>query len=296
MRLSNTRRAGLTLVELIVVVAIVAILATITALYFPRFQEQEQVNRGADMLQGWLLIAKQQARRDGVPTGIRFKFEADPSDSNKMICRTMEYIQQPANFAQGQYWRRFGGDARIAEFKHVNLMDPTAGTEVREGDYIEILGKIRRVMAPTGPTQLPLHTSSADLPLADFPDNGPGASPNYRILPQPRPITGEQTLQLPEDIGIVKYEDIPRKSIMGSRAVPVRNTTFFEIVFGTSGALVGEGSGGQQVIFWVSHLAPNIDKATLITVQPRTGFIAAHPVASSGDRYQFTTDARSSGM
>lgn len=360
-------RPGLTLVELIVVVAIIATLVTITALYFPRFQEQEQVNRGADMLQGWLLIAKQQARRDAVPTGLRVKarqivsppnLPTDPKGAsevgNTVIILTtdahdafpgqlvelsgiahlpnkgtdlpyngvftiesvptptsftctnataglppsgggtvtflgiFQYIQQPANFAQGQYLGRFNNDPKTAEFKHVHFGSPSA--EIKAGDYIDILGKIRRVNAPTGATQLSLTSESADLPPETYPDRGPTAPPNYRIIPQPRPIPGEVDLQMPDGVGL---------SIADSRSLPVRwvnSLRVIEVVFGPAGSVIGEGSGSGQAIFWVRHYAPNINGKTLITVQPRTGFIAAHPVASGGDPYLFTKDARSSGM
>lgn len=288
MPLRTNRRAGLTLVELIVVIAIIATLATITALYFPRFQEQEQVNRGADMLQGWLLIARQQARRDGVPTGIRFTF-----DSTTRICQQMNYVQQPANFAQGLYLGRFNNDPRTALIKYVNLT--IDGTKVEDGDYIEFLGLIRRVSTPTlqdpsiPQSTLPI-AAGPDVSTDVVPDAGATSPPNYRIIPQPRPIAGEQALQLPDNIGIDQNssQNLPSRTANGTQII--------EVIFSPSGALTGEGSTSRQVIFWVKHLSTNIDRKTLITVQPRTGFIAAHPVASGSDPYQFTRDARSSGM
>lgn len=368
MAMRANRRPGLTLVELIVVVAIIATLATITALYFPRFQEQEQVNRGADMLQGWLLIARQQARRDGVSTGLRVKAvpiipprklpsnpNAGASESGNVVTiltseshgarpgqwvdisgvadptllgadspyngvfqivdvptqntftyrnataglpdsgygtvtflGVFQYVQQPPNFAQGQYWRQFTNQARTAQFKYVNFFDP--GTEVKPGDYIDIMGQMRRVSSVDSQTELSFTAESAPLPADPAPDNGPTGSPNYRVIPHPRPIPGEQELLMPDDIGISVADSLnpPTRFANGLRLI--------EVVFSPSGAVTGEGSRSGQVIFWVRHYAPNINGKTLITVQPRTGFIAAHPVASGNDPYLFTKDARSSGM
>src|SRR3954462_3445963 len=65
-------RSGFTLIELLVVISIIAILATITPTYFPSFDGTRRVVSGTDSTTGWLLIAKQRAKRDGLPTGIRF--------------------------------------------------------------------------------------------------------------------------------------------------------------------------------------------------------------------------------
>src|SRR5690348_7170000 len=67
------RRTGFTLLEMLVVLVIVAVLATLIVALAPRFSEQTRAARGADQLQGWLLIAKQQAKRAGHPVGLRLQ-------------------------------------------------------------------------------------------------------------------------------------------------------------------------------------------------------------------------------
>jgi prepilin-type N-terminal cleavage/methylation domain-containing protein len=66
-------RAGFTLVELVVVLTLIALLAALTLALVPRMQQQERAATGADQVQGWLLVAKQRARRDGRPVGIRLQ-------------------------------------------------------------------------------------------------------------------------------------------------------------------------------------------------------------------------------
>jgi prepilin-type N-terminal cleavage/methylation domain-containing protein len=67
------RRAGFTLIEMLVVLFIIVILATLVVAIAPRISEQSRAARGADQLQGWLLIAKQRAKNGGRPAGLRLQ-------------------------------------------------------------------------------------------------------------------------------------------------------------------------------------------------------------------------------
>jgi type II secretory pathway pseudopilin PulG len=93
--------------ELMVVLLILGVLFGLTAVYFATFNKSEQVQRGADQLAGWLLVARQQARRDGRPTGVwlvvntsttNFAGGSPAPDLNQIF-----FIQQPEDFAQGLY-------------------------------------------------------------------------------------------------------------------------------------------------------------------------------------------------
>ena len=57
-------RPGITLVELIVVITIISILAALTVALIPTLRDKGMSDRGADSVQGTLLIAKQRALRD----------------------------------------------------------------------------------------------------------------------------------------------------------------------------------------------------------------------------------------
>src|SRR5438874_732372 len=93
---TRNRRSGLTLVELLVVLALMLLLAALGVAFVPKAAERAKSSRGADQLQGWLLIAKQWAKKDGVPTGIRMI-----SDGN-LYARDLQYIQTPDDFYQGR--------------------------------------------------------------------------------------------------------------------------------------------------------------------------------------------------
>jgi hypothetical protein len=120
---------------------------------------------------------------------------------------------------------------------------------------------------------------------------GGGSTPEYRIIRQPRVLTGETPLQLPAGICIdpgPKYSKDPY----------VLNQQDF--MFSPQGGVLNSG-GNDRFIFWIRDYtkdASNPGEQFLVLIQTHTGFIAEHPVntAPGGDPYLFTKDARSSGM
>ncbi len=86
---------------------------------------------------------------------------------------------------------------------------------------------------------------------------------------------------------------------------PVNSGGNYDILFAPSGGVVGVNS--TSPIYLVlrqtdgSNVAPygadlTAYFATIISVEPRTGFIAAQPVAPGANPYQYTQDGQSSGM
>lgn len=145
------------------------------------------------------------------------------------------------------------------------------------------------------------------------PPGGVGATAEYRIIRQPRVLTGETPLQLPAGICID-----PNPKLAGDTngfGVPA------DIMFSPQGGVVNSG-GRDSIILWVRdytkdlgpQLLPNQPPNTypisawppggqpgeqfLILIQTHTGFIAQHPIdtTAGGDPYSFTKDARSSGL
>jgi prepilin-type N-terminal cleavage/methylation domain-containing protein len=123
-------------------------------------------------------------------------------------------------------------------------------------------------------------------------------NPQYRIIRQPRVLAGEDALQLPTDVAIDLQNSLAGTSTLQS----IINSTGkpFDILFGPSGAVIGDSAQYDKIILWVRDVTQPVDEGdqTLVCTYGRTGLTAAHPVnfdASLGNFYVFTQDGRSSG-
>ena len=231
--LSSANRSGFTLVEMLVVLGIILLLAVTTVLFMPRIQEQQRVRQGADLLQGWLLMAKQRALRDRIPTGIRLQRSAQ----NPNYVQDLQYIQKPDDYAQGVIT---GWKANHVLFTGTDFLGP-AGDTVQPGDYLLVRGEglpslITQVQPPSS---LSVMSSIQASPLQ------PGTQCSYQIERQPRPLAGEQPLQLPQDVII---NVTPGKSLN----VPARAPFAGEILFTPSGRVIGQGSGSAPIALWLA--------------------------------------------
>jgi prepilin-type N-terminal cleavage/methylation domain-containing protein len=283
-------RVGFTLIEMLTVIGIIAVLLALTAIFFPNFNNQSIVASGADNTAGALLIAKMRAKRDGRPTGLRL------TNSNNQ-CTTLTPIQQPDDYAFGRYVGPAGANSQTATFQGANFQG-----NANIGDYLEINGggllfEISGVSATTLtvadlPQIHPLPTVTADVT--------PGAGPNYRIIRAPQVLTAEPVINLP--VGVI----IDLGTTYGTPPQPLTNLNgTLDILFAPSGSLVGVNAGGPVYLLLRqpdgSNTAPYTKDltsyfATIIAVEPRTGFIAAQPVAPGLDPFQYTRDGQASGM
>src|SRR5688572_2733931 len=94
------RRPGFTLVELIVVIALIIVIAALTvAVFNSGFISSQRVTGGADRIGTAMLIAKQRALRDRAPRGVRFHLTPDPRDPTvpprSFVVTEFQYIEQP---------------------------------------------------------------------------------------------------------------------------------------------------------------------------------------------------------
>lgn len=97
----NQNRGGFTLVELLVVLAIIVGLLGLVAAVAPRFGERQRPSQGAGQLQSWLNLAKSRALRDQRPRGIRLNpiFNVPPGAS---YITEVQFIELPEVFTGGQ--------------------------------------------------------------------------------------------------------------------------------------------------------------------------------------------------
>jgi len=86
------KRTAMTLVELMVVMSIIVLFTAITAAFYPANQADRELSRFSSTVQSALLSARNRAKAERLPTGIRFY--ADPNSPTKV--GSVVLIQKPA--------------------------------------------------------------------------------------------------------------------------------------------------------------------------------------------------------
>jgi prepilin-type N-terminal cleavage/methylation domain-containing protein len=325
-KLSGIRR-GITLIELLVVMMIMLILATIVVAFAPSFQDAQKVARGADQLQQWLLTARQWAKKDRIPTGIRLNV-------NGSVVTDLQYIQQPPTFIvplnigsavptirritsltgntpKVQLEPPFSGailagdplgrPATIGDFSggFGALSGTPPGTTdlrwpVQPLDFLVVKGVAHQVLGITSSTATVTEADTLTLatninPALVSGSGTPILTSDYYFVRGPRPITGESTLKLPQDVAI---------DLGTGKSIITQTNGQYDILFSPSGEVLTPISS-NKVILWVRNVVKpaGYTDDTLIAIDIRTGLIAAQPVnVSTGDPYAYTKDGHSSGM
>jgi prepilin-type N-terminal cleavage/methylation domain-containing protein len=286
------RRPAFTLTEMLVVIAIILILATTGILIAPGLAKQQRAANGADQVQGALLIAKQRAKRDQVPTGVRLIYDpANPTNVTELV-----YVQQPEPYTSPEPYNTVSMRGLLslsgttATFSGVNFLAGASSVVdqlVQPGDYLEVNGGglLFPIVGVANTTLTIGNTQGFML-----------ASPtsNYRIIRQPRQVAGEDSVRLPRDviIDLALSQNVPQRIVGG---------TNYEVVFSPAGGVVGKGTvSSDKVLLYVrdnSQATATAGGPSLIAVQIRTGLIGAYPVNVNGtDPYSFTRDPRGSGL
>ncbi len=312
----TSRRVGYTLIELLVAIAIMLALAALAAAFLPRINGNQSLIRSMDQLEQWLLTAKMRAKRDGLPTGLRF----NPDPNNPGMFSEAQYIQQPDALSGGSLSAAqtpgsivysagppplylsggilLSAISSTVTFGNVDftngqpgifadyLVQPGDSLEIRGGGGVHLIGGV-----PTSPTTLMLGGLPYDSSLVVA-----APTTNYRILRQPRLMTGESPLELPNNFFIdgtnSAVSNIPFRPVVGTP-----NGGYFEILFSPSGSVVGHGASHGKIYFYVHELnQTDPNQAGIIAVQTRTGFIGAYNVAPGTDPLSYAEEGRNSGL
>ncbi len=318
------RRAGFTLIEMLVALGILLVLATLLIAFGPRLAEKQRAAKGADLLQQWLLIAKQRALRDKIPTGVRL------ITNNSTFVSELQYIQLTSDLTLKRSITLEPGSPGPPAKNDIVKLDSSPGLgedfigpytaskdfwNVQRGDYLQLYdgGQPHYILDTDDDPTKPITKFQLFIRTAGAPDTPPqvgnqvlGPYTQYRILRGPRPVFGEQPLVMPQDVGI----DIETNTIYGNALPGYANK--LDILFSPDGPIVGRGTTTGRIILWVRDYTQRLqtDDQTLIVVHARTGFISAHKVDITPDPnpplnnpkhiflnpYSFTQDGRTSGL
>jgi type II secretory pathway pseudopilin PulG len=290
------RCLAFTLVELLVVLALLLALTSMAVVILPRLGDGQNTTRAATQLQQWFEIAKQNAAKNRKPYGIRLI--ADPA--NPTYVSNLVYLEQPDSYNLGQ----------LQDASTNNILMPStalvAGTTVtfkyasktltggfaaaplypvQPGDYIELGGALYKIANVDGPLNLSLNTPAPVLTTS-----------NYKIICQPRPAS-DDPLDMAKNIVI----DLTPRLIGGGvwdLPIPTANSPL-DIMFAPDGRVLGPLAGRDKLIFWVRDKTlpgakgdPVADgDPTLVVIYPRTGLIAAFAVDTTNlttNPYTFT--------
>ena len=289
----NNARAGLTLIELIVVMALIVLIVALAYFALPNFQNRNSVTDGADRISSWLLIAKQRAKRDQIPTGVRLF-----PDSNNVV-RELQYIQTPDHFNGGVIFSPNPNNLAMIQGNGVDFRGGYPDNRlwpVQNGDYLEIKGG--------GLVHQIIDVQTSQLTLKNpvpYPVQQPGTA-EYRVIRLPRVLNGEAPLELADDIVI----DLDTNSHFNNPLPRANQDGTVDLVFSPAGNLL-DNTGGLNgyICLWVRDSSKDWDRFVnirdggdiLIAIQKKTGFIASHPPDPNGaNPYTFATDGRSSGL
>jgi prepilin-type N-terminal cleavage/methylation domain-containing protein len=305
-------RPGFTLVEMVVVIAIILVVIAIGAAFLPGIQGNQKVQTGVDRLSQWLLIAKQRAKHDGQPTGLLFLV-----DPNTKLASQCVYVQRPDVLS---------GDPSTGKTCYTPPANPptnpqtyplsktvifTGGVDfvgadtanplnylVQPGDYLELYGGggVHLIASATTNT-ITLATDQVSIPSTLVNGNLSGTA-NYRIIRQPRRVAGEDVLTLPQDV-IVNFAALnpqPASNPTPPATYSLNVPTNFLVLFSPSGGVLpqpGQSASGK-ILLWVQDVnVPNPTPTSpavqgnpsLVSIQVRTGFIGSYPVLNIGNTY-----------
>jgi prepilin-type N-terminal cleavage/methylation domain-containing protein len=327
-RLLPRRRTAFTLIELLVVMALILVIFGLGIGYVVFGQDNQHTVVAAQAVTGATLNAKQRARRDGLPTGIRILFApaTDVKGNPAIWASQIQFIQQPEDYNAG--WCQsdptvgpafdpnkvcFVGADFLGGASFLGELDEAT---VQAGDYFTVAGtgvvhQIAKVNYPPYPLN-PSNPFSGSVELAS--PLGAVIAPGtaYTIIRGPRKLPSEDVISLPPTM-VVDFgacNTLPLRTLIDFPPAPLppdptpyngitpRKQQVAEILFAPSGGVVGQGTASNKILLWLRDPAqptPYGGAPLIVSIQVRTGSIEAFPVAPFPTPYRFANDPRYSG-
>lgn len=291
-------RPAFTLVELLVVLALIGVLAGLAIYFVPSFQTSERAARGGADLQQILNTARQRALRDKAPRGVRIVFEnidiaTNPADPIIQATKC-QFIEQPDDLGGGRYWNgtqftsltlQTGAPDAQGRYSQltVNGADFNDGS-VQAGEYLEINGSglvhFIAGVPPAPPTNKLTLAFGLQYPITT-------ATPSFRIIRKPR-VVGDELFELPRTV-VIDAATNANYNIPLPIEMPVPPNGHLDILFSPNGSVLSPNAA-DRIYFWVrstdedaQYAVPQkyfLGEPTLIVVYVNSGLVAAYPVNS----------------
>ena len=295
------KRNAMTLVELLVVIAIIVMFTAITAAFYPANQADRELSRFSNTVQSALLSARNRAKAERLPTGIRFY---DSNSDGKVD--SVVLIQKPAPTLGATF-----GNISIMEFPpgsgdfFADLsgfpIDPLTGKRlITGGEFLQLptgdVGLIT-LIAPPGPPGLPAPYKVAPAVFyqnqmsSGFANKLQSAPSMYTIFRNSIELSGDPPLELSTII-----------EILGAGSF----STASEIIFNPDGSLNNSTTDVYLHLHNFESLAGNYSRDAILAVRKMTGSIGVYEVgpvdfANSNDISKhnptlFAKDPRNKGI
>lgn len=222
-----TRRLGVTLIELMVVIGIMLFLAALAAYILPLLRQKNSTTKAAGQVQGYLSQAKQSAVRDRAARGVRLNVEPGTS-----YVKSLQYVEvpPPTKFAQ-----RYGAptvpqivvrmpdrtsfDNYTCEIYNTQSTWDSVGASI--GDFILVTNNNGSFLFEISVFESPAPTMAGNRTavlrgrsgLKDFfipdppmppppPTRTSGPETNFQVIRRARPLVGEQAIAMPPGTAI----------------------------------------------------------------------------------------------
>ena len=281
------KRTAMTLVELVVVMTIIITFTAITAAFYPANQADRELSRFSSTVQSALLSARNRAKAERLPTGIRFY----DSDANGKV-DSVVLIQKPAPFDG----LSFGGVGVVETSPNVflvtfatTLVSGTGDKIITGGDYIVLnTGETARFSGNVGTNQMQLDNLNTNTGFVSKLQTNPQG---YKIFRGAIDLSGDTPFELSNIIEIFVGSGSlsiapPSVSVSGA----------YDIIFNPDGSLNNSPSEVYLHLHNFEAVAGDYSRDAILAVRKMSGSIGVYEVGPTGSPYQFAFDPRNKGI
>jgi len=290
--------SGFTLVELLVVMTIMVVFASLTAAFYPSLKADNAISRVSTMVQSNFVAARQRAKRDRVPTGIRMQLDADGR------CTQLLLVQKPEEL----------NVYTLGNITAVTGTSLTFATSLAGGGFEDLIFPYDCVVNNSSGESLIISGISGNianyLPSFSVPNFNQLPFSDYRVIRMPRTIPGENKVDIPDEyeISLSKYGSIAAgKESFARSNLPISTLggSVFDIIFDPTGTLSSPGLSGDAVL-WLHKFTndpTDFSNDALICIRKINGKVGSFPVdrlngsnPADSSPFGFAKDPRNEGL